>query len=207
MVSGYHVLKNNARRILKRAPKMKFFYGSYYKHCPVVENRILFESFHGTTISDSPFYILKELLSRERPNFNVFLDPKCDWALGHLEDFPVEINRADLNTLLRVPGIGPKSARRILRARRSGKVDFADLRSMGVVLKRAVYFITCGGKMMTSGLQMQEDFITRQLLAGDENVRQGYQQDQVSYRQLTLFDDFSVGSQDAGLVQNRGDRL
>ena len=60
---------------------------------------------------------------------------------------------------------------------------------------------------MTSGLQMQEDFITRQLLAGDENVRQGYQQDQVSYRQLTLFDDFSVGSQDAGLVQNRGDRL
>ena len=149
----------------------------------------------------------KELLSRERPNFNVFLDPKCDWALGHLEDFPVEINRADLNTLLRVPGIGPKSARRILRARRSGKVDFADLRPMGVVLKRAVYFITCGGKMMTSGLQMQEDFITRQLLAGDENVRQGYQQDQVSYRQLTLFDDFSVGSQDAGLIQNRGDRL
>ena len=65
MVSGYHVLKNNARRILKRAPKMKFFYGSYYKHCPVVENRILFESFHGSTISDSPFYILKELLSRE----------------------------------------------------------------------------------------------------------------------------------------------
>ena len=65
MVSGYHVLKNNARRILKRAPKMKFFYGSYYKHCPVVENRILFESFHGTTISDSPFYILKELLSRD----------------------------------------------------------------------------------------------------------------------------------------------
>ena len=56
MVSGYHVLKNNARRILKRAPKMKFFYGSYYKHCPVVENRILFESFHGSTISDSPFY-------------------------------------------------------------------------------------------------------------------------------------------------------
>ena len=65
VVSGYHVLKNNARRILKRAPKMKFFYGSYYKHCPVVENRILFESFHGTTISDSPFYILKELLSRD----------------------------------------------------------------------------------------------------------------------------------------------
>ena len=64
-VSGKNVLKNNLRRVFGRAPKMKFFYGSYYKHCQVVENRILFESFHGTTISDSPFYILKELLSRE----------------------------------------------------------------------------------------------------------------------------------------------
>jgi CDP-glycerol glycerophosphotransferase (TagB/SpsB family) len=63
-VSGTHVLVNNLRRIFGRAPKMKFFYGSYYKHCDVIENRILFESFHGTTISDSPFYILKELLSR-----------------------------------------------------------------------------------------------------------------------------------------------
>ena len=63
--SLYNFTKNNVRRVVKRAPKMKFFYGSYYKHCNIVDNRILFESFHGSTISDSPFYILKELLSRE----------------------------------------------------------------------------------------------------------------------------------------------
>lgn len=64
-ISGAHVIKNNIRRVVSRAPKMKFIYGSYYKNCDVIENRILFESFHGSTISDSPFYILKELLSRE----------------------------------------------------------------------------------------------------------------------------------------------
>ena len=70
----------------------------------------------------------KELLSEQQPNFNEFLDPKCDWALRHPEQFPVEINRADYYTLLRVPGIGVKSARRIVQARRTGRLDFADLK-------------------------------------------------------------------------------
>ena len=83
-----------------------------------------------------------ELLSEECPDFNIFLDPKCDWALRHLEAFPVEINRADYNTLLRVPGIGVKSANRIVKARRHSRLDFSDLRKIGVVLKRAAYFIT-----------------------------------------------------------------
>ncbi|MBO1680929.1 helix-hairpin-helix domain-containing protein, partial [Bittarella massiliensis (ex Durand et al. 2017)] len=73
-----------------------------------------------------------------RPNFNLVLDPKCDWALGHLEYFPVEVNRADYRTLLRVPGIGYTSARRIVRARKMGSLDFPDLKKMGVVLKRAL---------------------------------------------------------------------
>lgn len=78
-VSGAHVLANNLRRIIGRAPKMKFFYGSYYKHCDVVENRILFESFHGTTISDSPFYILKELLSRpDAANYEIYYSSNTD---------------------------------------------------------------------------------------------------------------------------------
>ena len=88
-----------------------------------------------------------ELLSPSRPNFNTYLDPKCDWALGHLELFPVEIESADYDTLLRVPGIGVKSAGRIIRARRTGRVDFDSLKAMGVVLKRAIYFITCHGRM------------------------------------------------------------
>ena len=75
----------------------------------------------------------EELLTEERPNFNVFLDPKCDWAVRHLEHFPVEIMRADYETLLRVPGIGVKSARRILTARRMGSLDFPDLKRLGVI--------------------------------------------------------------------------
>lgn len=132
------------------------------------------------------FYGFKasELLSEKRPNFNVLLDPKCDWALGHLEEFPVEINRADYYTLLRVPGIGNKSAQKILGARRYGLLDFEHLRKMGVVLKRAVYFITCKGKMMYP-LKIEEDFITRNLL-GQERVRTGVG---MEYRQLSLFDD------------------
>ena len=83
-----------------------------------------------------------ELLSQERPNFNIFLDPKCDWAIRHLEYFPVEVEKADYHMLLRVPGIGVKSAQRIVRARRMGKLDFPALKKMGIVLKRAQYFIT-----------------------------------------------------------------
>lgn len=64
-----------------------------------------------------------ELLSEKRPNFNVFLDPKCDWAIGHLEQFPVEVTTADYHTLLRVPGIGVKSAKRIVQARRYGSLS------------------------------------------------------------------------------------
>ena len=95
------------------------------------------------------FYGFKaaELLSEKRPNFNLLLDPKCDWAVRHLENFPVEVMTADYYALLRVPGLGVTSARRICRARRYGRLQFDDLKKMGVVLKRAVYFITCQGKV------------------------------------------------------------
>lgn len=136
-------------------------------------------------------FAASELLSPERPNFNTYLDPKCDWALRHLEQFPVEINRADFDTLLRVPGIGVKSAKRILGARRTGRVDFSALKSMGVVLKRAIYFITCNGKMFYDFLKVDENYITRNLLADDTEVMRGFGE-QVTYRQLTLFDDFRM---------------
>ena len=84
-------------------------------------------------------FTVEELLSEERPNFNMMIDPKADWAVRHLEQFPVEINRADYRLLLRVPGIGVKSARRIINARRFGRLNFEDLKKIGVVLKRALY--------------------------------------------------------------------
>ena len=131
-----------------------------------------------------------ELLSEESPNFNVLFDPKCNWALKHLEYFPVEINRADYKMLLRVPGIGYKSATRIVKARRLGNLNFQDIKKMGVVLKRALYFITCGGKMMYP-TKIEEDYITRNLLNARERLPEGI--DGMSYRQLSLFDDVRFG--------------
>ena len=132
----------------------------------------------------------EELLSEGQPNFNVFLDPKCDWALRHLEQFPVEVNRADYASLLRVPGMGVKSARRIVAARRQGKLDFPDLKGMGVVLKRAVYFITCSGKMMP-GVRLDQDYITS-CLVGDERRAAWDIEHKDCYRQLSLFDDMKL---------------
>lgn len=128
----------------------------------------------------------QELLSEEKPNFNILLDPKADWALRHLDEFPVEINRADYRTILRVPGIGVKSAQRIVRARRNGSLNFDDLKKIGVTLKRALYFITCNGKMMYP-TRIEEDYITRNLVGNKERLP--FDRDGMTYRQLSLFDD------------------
>lgn len=130
-----------------------------------------------------------ELLDEENPNFNAYLDPKCFWALRHLEEFPIEINYAAYDMLLRVPGIGYKSASRIVKARRMGMLDFEDLKKMGVVLKWALYFITCKGKMMYP-IRMDEDYITRNLLNTKEKLPEGA--DGMSFRQLSLFDDMGI---------------
>lgn len=132
----------------------------------------------------------KELLTEENPNFNVLLDPKCNWALKNLNIFPVEISTAEYETLLRVPGIGYRSACRIVKARKYGKLDFNDLKKMGVVLKRALYFITCSGKMMYP-VRIEEDYITRNLLNSKEKLPEGI--DGMTYHQISLFDDVRFG--------------
>ncbi len=132
-----------------------------------------------------------ELLDERRPNFNVFLDPKCDWAVRHMGCFPVEVNQADYATLLRVPGIGVKSAQRILKARRSAPLDFPDLKKLGVVLKRAHFFITCRGRMMYR-VRLEENFVTSCLV--DQNRKKNWQAEhgEETYRQLSLFDDMKL---------------
>lgn len=132
-----------------------------------------------------------ELLSEEKPFFNERIDPKCDWALRHLGDFPVEVQTASFDLLLRVPGVGPKSAMRIVNSRRYGRLDFSHLKKMGVVLKRAHYFITCKGKMMYN-TPIEEQYITRQLIAdsGKENWQVKHQNE--DNRQMSLFEDFGV---------------
>lgn len=143
----------------------------------------------------------KELLDEKRPNFNIYFDPKCDWALRNLEYFPVEINTADYHMLLRVPGIGNKSALRIVKARRTGMLDFHDLKRIGVVLKRAIYFITCKGKQMYP-LKIEEDFITRQLLGVKEKLPE-HLTENVTYKQLSLFDDNLFMQEQSGRYHDR----
>lgn len=132
-----------------------------------------------------------ELLSEEKPDFNELIDPKCDWALRHLEQFPVEIETASYARLLRVPGIGPKSASRITHARRYGRLDFASLKKMGVVLKRAHYFITCGGKQMYH-TPVEASYIMRQLVSVDKKDVWNIEHSNESYVQLSLAD-FGIG--------------
>lgn len=133
-----------------------------------------------------------ELLSEQHSSFNIALDPKCDWALRNLEQFPVEVNRASYEMLLRVPGIGVTGARQICMARRHATLNFNDLKKMGIVLKRAVYFITCSGKMMYR-INFNEDAITRNLLSVHERLPIEVQESISGYHQLSLFDDSQAG--------------
>ena len=106
-----------------------------------------------------------EILDAEGQNLSLEVDPKCNWAINHFGHFPVEVNKADYEELLRVPGIGVISAKRIVAARRTANLDYADLKKLGVVLKRAIYFITCSGKTM-HGLTLNEKAVYQNLSAG-----------------------------------------
>lgn len=130
------------------------------------------------------FYHFKaeELLDDAHPDFNPLVDPKCSWALQHLDQFPIEVNRADYELLLRVPGVGITSAKRILTARQCGALDFAGLKKLGVVLKRAQYFLTCSGKMM-AGLKVSQDGVLRHLVAQERPMLA-----QEAPTQLSLFE-------------------
>ena len=123
-----------------------------------------------------------ELLDDNAPDFDPALDPKCCWALRHPEFFPVEVNRADYEALLRVPGIGVVSAKRILVARRSGALRAEDLKKLGVVMKRAQYFLTCGGRY-ASPLKLSQEGILQNLMAVERRALP-----QAEAQQLSLFD-------------------
>ena len=124
----------------------------------------------------------EELLDEQHRDFDTRVDPKCSWALAHLEFFPVEVNTADYETLLRIPGVGVISAKRILSARRAGRLRIDDLPKLGVVMKRAQYFLTTSGKI-PDGLRFTPDSLLRSLIAAERP--QLPQQEMV---QLSLFD-------------------
>ena len=100
-----------------------------------------------------------------------------------------------------MPGIGTNSARRIVNARKSARLDFEDIRKMGVVLKRAVYFITCSGRMMYQGIRINEDFIVSNLADADMNIRRRI--GNLTYKQISFFDDDTYADiMPEGFMQN-----
>lgn len=192
--SDYHIM-NVAQALYDNYDLKRVFYSAYIPinedaSLPALDTKPPLLREHRLYQADwlLRFYGFKadELLTEERPFFNEKIDPKCDWAVRHLEQFPVEINTADMSVLLRVPGIGVKSARRIVLARRYGSVDFNDLKKMGVVLKRAIYFITCKGRMMYH-TKIEEDYIVNHLVY-NEPPEKIFKPDNSGYRQMSLFD-------------------
>ncbi|MBQ2288706.1 MAG: putative DNA modification/repair radical SAM protein [Lachnospiraceae bacterium] len=193
--SDYQILAV-AESLYKKFALRRVFYSAYVavnqdEHLPAVDTKPPLLREHRLYQADwlLRFYGFKadELLSEEHDSFNIALDPKCDWALRNLQYFPVEINRASYEMLLRVPGIGVTGARRICQSRRHATLDFDDLKKMGVVLKRAMYFITCSGRMMYR-IHFNEDAITRNLLAMHERLPKEVQESISGYEQLSMFD-------------------
>lgn len=141
---------------LYRTFKMKRVYYSAY--IPVVESPILpaltaapplareHRIYQADWLLRFYGFAVKELFNGDNPNLDPDLDPKVTWALRNLERFPVEVNKASYEMLMRIPGIGAVSAKRIVRQRKVSAVRFDDLKKMGVVVKRAKYFLTCCGR-------------------------------------------------------------
>ena len=142
-------------------------------------------------------FTMNELLDESHPNFNNNFDPKCDWAIRHLEKFPVEVNKADFFTLIRVPGIGVTSAKRIITARRAFNLNFDNLKKLGIVLKRARYFITCNGKYFDNIKSFNQNFITENLLFLEKLSTSS-----TPYVQTSLFDKPANGNL-ANLFENK----
>ncbi len=130
----------------------------------------------------------KEIIDPVHPMLHPEVDPKCSWAVSHLDEFPVEVNTADYEMLLRVPGIGVTGAKRIVKARRSRNLDFDALKRLGVVLKRARFFITCCGKTLQRIPETPEAMIYSIL---SPNKMGGFQD--YGFEQLSLFEPALTG--------------
>lgn len=120
------------------------------------------------------FYNFKveDILDKKNPNFNLLLDPKADWALRNLNEFPKEVNTCSYQDLLKIPGVGIVSAKRIIKSRNLFNITFKDLKKMGIVLKRAKYFLTCNGRYFMDINFFKSSFIEKNLILEDKKILQ-----------------------------------
>ena len=121
-------------------------------------------------------------MDEKYPDLDLEIDPKLAWALRHPECFPLDINKADYNFLLRVPGIGVKSAKLIVLSRRYARLKMADLKKMGIVLKKAQYFITCNELVVQNVSETSPEYVRKMLT--EKKIPKGKDNRQ----QLSLFD-------------------
>ena len=131
---------------------------------------------------------VSEIIDEENPYLDPQLDPKANWAVNHLEHFPVEVNTAPLEMLLRVPGIGPRGARLIVKARRTCCLHEPELRKLGIAYKRARFFITCNGKYAGTGTPFAPGALRAQLAAPIDGGKHGRRAAKQCQGQLSLFD-------------------
>ena len=131
---------------------------------------------------------VSEIIDEENPYLDPQLDPKANWAVNHLEHFPVEVNTAPLEMLLRVPGIGPRGARLIVKARRTCCLHEPELCKLGIAYKRARFFITCNGKYAGAGMPLTPGALRAQLAAPIDGGKHGRRAAKQCQGQLSLFD-------------------
>lgn len=188
--SDYKIL-NLSENLYNRFNLKRVYYSAYV---PVIKNdQSLPDIIHPPLVREHRLYQAdwllrfygfkaKELLKNENDNFDLNFDPKTSWALSNIDNFPVEINKASYDTLLRIPGIGLRSARRILITRKVHSLTFEDLKKLGIV-QRAKYFITCKGKYY-GDVSFDEEKIRTRLLYMDKPKL-----DNENTEQLNFFDD------------------
>lgn len=146
---------------------------------------------------------VREIIDEAHPFLDTDIDPKANWALNNLDLFPVEVNTAPYDMLLRVPGIGVKGARLILRARRQSTLSERELRKLGIAYKRARYFITCNGTYAAKGIDFSHASLHARLAAPIDGGRHGRRADKAMPGQLSLFDAVAPTSPTLPTAQQR----
>jgi len=190
-----------SENLYKKYKLKRIFFSSYV---PVSQNPIVTCPDRGTLLLREHrlyqadwlmrYYKFKaaEILDDNHRSFNPYIDPKCNWALSHMDYFPIDVNHASYEELLRVPGIGVRSAKRIVYVRRNTILDFYMLKKLGIVLKRAQYFIICNGKTIDN-LKTDRNSVLQSLMSKSEarryykNLNSG-----PDFEQLSFFNELSL---------------
>ena len=115
---------------------------------------------------------VNEIVNEENPTLDLEIDPKISWALRHPDFFPIDVNTAPYEAILRIPGVGVLSAKKIITARRYGKLTSEQLKKIGVVMKRAKYFIVCRELPMNTVNEVSPEYVRKQLI--DNKIKEKY---------------------------------